>query len=74
MMLRNREFNKEDRQRESPEVAKRKSQNESSILDLESNYARLEQKEHTSPRYLLCGIVMRDDAKTIRGLENESGI
>lgn len=36
MMLRNREFNK-DRQRESPEIAKRKSQNESSSLELESN-------------------------------------
>lgn len=37
MMLRNREYNKGDRQRQSPEIAKRKPQNyRSATLDLES--------------------------------------
>lgn len=37
MMLRNREFDKGDRQSASPEATVRKSQNDSSVLDLESN-------------------------------------
>lgn len=57
------------RQRESPEVGKRKFKNDSSaILGLESNQARVGQREHTFSGHLLCGITPRGDPKTARGL------
>lgn len=74
MTLRKRDFNKGGRQRDSPGVGKRKYPNSSSaILDLESNQARWEQREHTLPGYLVCGIILREDSKTVRGLGDELG-